>query len=89
MTQPDNPQALIQVSDLGQFVHYLASWHSQKVAELQHMVDVPADTIMESEGIQLVLQGDTLEGFRAGLSLALVALGTLPFAVETEDAPVN
>ena len=53
------------------------------------MVNVPADTIMESEGIQLVLQGDTLEGFRAGLSLALVALGTLPFAVETEDVPAN
>ncbi len=79
---------LIPVDDLDAFVHMLVAWHTEKSNVLIHMQDIPEGTEMVVDGSKpFVLKGKFLAGFKAGLELALMELGTLPFVVETEDEP--
>lgn len=87
-TPNHNPGDTVEVDDLDHFVTLLIGWHTNKVKVLQHMATLPEGTEMESEdGIKLMLSGDVLAGFQAGIGLALMELGTLPFAVEPETEP--
>lgn len=86
-TTPTPPET-VEVEDLDQFVHHLTGWHTNKVKVLQHMLEIPAGSEMQTNGgISVVLQGQFLEGFRAGISLSLMELGILPFV--TEPDPVS
>lgn len=79
--------ATIEIEDLDQFVKILASWHAQKVKILERMLTVPDGTEMVVTGdepVTAILTGDMLVGFKAGLNLSLMELGTLPFGYETE-----
>lgn len=81
----------IEVQDLDQFVTILTSWHSQKVAVLQHMQTLPEGSEMVVDGATappVVMAGDILAGFKVGIELALIELGTLPFAYEQEPDSV-
>ncbi len=82
MTQ-ENQDTLV-IEDMNQFVQILVAWHSEKVKVLEHMLQVPDGTVMETNGIDATLAEDLLIGFKAGIELALMELGTLPFAYETE-----
>lgn len=82
MTQ-ENQDTLV-IEDMNQFVQILVAWHSEKVKVLEHMLQVPDGSIMETNGIKAKLTGDLLAGFKAGIELALMELGTLPFAYETD-----
>lgn len=79
-TAPDT----LEVEDLDQFVTILVNWHNEKVAILKHMLDVPEGTVMECDGQDATLSGDVLAALKAGIELALMELGTLPFAYETD-----
>ena len=76
---------LVDVDDLDQFVRILTAWHGEKVAALEHMLQVP-------EGVEVTFQneqpqpltGDLHKGFIIGLTLGLMELGTLPFLAEVE-----
>ena len=83
MTQ-ENQDTLV-IEDMNQFVQILVAWHSEKVKVLEHMLQVPDGSVMETNGIEASLTGDLLVGFKAGIELALMELGTLPFAYETES----
>ena len=83
MTQ-ENQDTLV-IEDMNQFVQILVAWHSEKVKVLEHMLQVPDGSVMETNGIEATLTGDLLVGFKAGIELALMELGTLPFAYETES----
>lgn len=75
----------IEIDSLDQFVKILTAWHSQKVAVLEHMLTIPEGSEMVVEGepaSPVVMTGDILAGFKAGLGLALMELGTLPFLCE-------
>jgi hypothetical protein len=79
------PPGTIEIEDLNQFVQMLAGWHSQKVNTLEHMLEMPEGIEMAVTGEDpIVLTGDMLAGFKAGLELALMELGTLPFLYEVE-----
>ena len=82
MTQ-ENQDTLV-IEDMNQFVQILVAWHSEKVKVLEHMLQVPDGSVMETNGIKATLTGDLLAGFKAGIELALMELGTLPFAYETD-----
>lgn len=82
MTQ-ENQDTLV-IEDMNQFVQILVAWHSEKVKVLEHMLLIPDGTVMELDGTDHNLTGDMLIGFRAGLSVALAELGSLPFMYETE-----
>jgi len=74
----------VEIADLDQLVKLLTGWHSQKVAVLEHMIDLPEGTEMSvgDSPESIVMTGDMLAGFKAGLGLALIELGTLPFLCE-------
>lgn len=78
----------IEIQDLNQFVQMLAGWHEKKVKTLQHMLGVPDGTEMvvgEENPTKVILTGDMLAGFKAGIELSLMELGELPFLYETES----
>lgn len=84
---------MLLIDDVDQFAVLITDWHSRKVAVLEHMMSVPAGTEMEVSGecepTTLILTADILDGFRAGLGLALIELGELPFQGDGIDAPTD
>jgi hypothetical protein len=83
-TETNKPDTL-EVQDLDQFVALLTGWHSSKVQILQHMADIPVGSEMVTEaGTTTVMDGLFLDGFKAGIGLALMEMGNLPFAAEAE-----
>lgn len=84
MMQEPNTET-IDVESLDDFVHMLVSWHSRKCAILKHMMDLPEGSSMQiGEGESVTMTGDMLVVFKAGIELALMELGTLPFQYSTE-----
>jgi hypothetical protein len=89
---PQEKQSTIQVNNVDHFAAILSSWHSNRVKTLEHMFQIPDGTQVEvknQDGTteQHVITGDVLTGFKLGLNLSLMELGTLPFVVETSQAP--
>ena len=80
MTKPET----ILIGDIDQFVNLLTRWHVEKVKVLEHMLEVPDGTEMECDGASVVLTGDMLAGFKAGINLSLMELGILPFVSEPD-----
>lgn len=82
----DQPNT-VPMSDLDQFVRHLVAWHQTKIAELEHMLQIPQgiEVTFNNES-PIILKDDLHKGFLMGLSLGLMELGHLPFVVETEDA---
>ena len=89
-TNTEKPQ-LVHVQNLDHFMFLISHWHGQKVKVLEHMLSVPAGTAMQlGEGPDVVMEGDMLEGFKAGLGLALMELGQLPFVTNlTEESTLH
>ena len=85
-------QETVVVADIDQFIQLLSGWHQNKVKTLEHMLGVPEgiEVTFNDEAPQ-ILTGDLHKGFVMGLSLALMELGTLPFAAEMEvdDKPAT
>ena len=77
---------IIEIDDLDTFVTLLEDWHTQAVKELEHFKGIPEDTEIEvNDNAGIILSGDIRAGFLAGLELALVKLGTLPYTSIEED----
>jgi hypothetical protein len=86
--------ATVEVTNLDQFVALLCTWHDRRVRTLEHMFQVPEGTQVEvknQDGTteQHVITGDVLIGFKLGLNLSLMELGTLPFVLKTEEKPAT
>ena len=77
----------IEVNDLDKFVHLLAGWHTNRVARVKHLLDVPETTeVAIGEDAPVPMTGDFRKGFQLGISLALSELGDLPFVAEIEES---
>lgn len=76
----------VVIADMDQFIQLLSGWHQSKVQALEHMLGVPEgiEVTFNDEAPQ-ILSGDLHKGFLMGLSLALMELGSLPFAAEVDD----
>lgn len=71
---------LIEVHSIKEFFEYLSSWHNSQVKQLEHLLDIPEGTeIHLDDGAEITLEGEALDAFQAGVSVALMQLGTLPF----------
>lgn len=80
----------LPVEHIDLFIALLFAWHERKVKMVEHMLDIPAGTEATlNEGEPVKLEGDLLKGFQMGLSLALMELGQLPFAAETDPDTVD
>ena len=80
---------LVPIDDLNVFAEALIIWHERQVAALHQLVDVPDGIEMvigDDEDDSIILTGDALIAFRAGLGLALDYLGVLPFTDIEEES---
>jgi hypothetical protein len=80
---PEAPN--IPIDDLDTFVRCLVGWHTNQVGTLRHFLEVPEGSKFTVGEKELVLNAEVLDGFRLGIEIALMQLGTLPFEYETED----
>jgi hypothetical protein len=88
MANLDTPPnaGIVPITDLDSFVRALVHWHTNKVAMLRHLAEIPEGTEMSvGDEAPIVLEGDILAGFKAGLETALIELGELPFSFTLED----
>jgi len=87
-TEAKKQSETVPIENVEQFVSITCAWHTDKVKVLEHMLAIPEGTKIEVSGqAEATLTGDMLAGFRAGIELSLMQLGTLPFAIELEEAP--
>ena len=88
-TPPPINKEELQISDLDNMVRVLSSWHANQVSILSHMRDIPegSEAQLDEENLAgtIILTGDVLKAFRLGIELSLNHLGSLPFAIYTED----
>lgn len=73
-------------SEFAGFIQDLTSWHEQKVADLQLVLDNPDASITLGNGIPDIEAGsEKAKGVRIGIIVALSLLGTLPFSADEDD----
>ena len=90
MTEAAKRPTIVPVSNLDQFVYLLMAWHTEKVKALEHMMEIPDGSEMAVDnGSATVITGDYRTGFQAGIALALMELGNLPFVAEKDETPSN
>lgn len=82
--QPQVPET-VYVEDLDHFITLLVRWHDTKCRLLKHMESIPADAVVEIDGVDHTFTPEMREGFKLGITIALAELGTLPFAAETDE----
>ena len=83
------PGETIEVNDLDKFVQLLSGWHTNRIARVKHLLDVPETAeVAIGEDAPVAMTGDFRKGFQLGISLALSELGELPFVAELEESQV-
>lgn len=87
MSATQAPQTLL-VETMDDFVRLLTGWHTNKVALLTHLKEIPegSEVSLDAEEPK-VLAGEYRAGFIMGLAVALEELGKLPFEAEVEEVP--
>jgi hypothetical protein len=87
MPETTTPPAIMPIQSLDQFAGLLTAWHAEKVRVLEHMLSIPEGTTMQLDGgPEVPMTAELITGFRAGIQLALMELGTLPFITESREA---
>lgn len=85
-TKPATPGDTLEVTDLDTCIRLLTHWHSEKIAMLEHLMEIPPGTEVECNGLGTrTLSGETHDGFLIGLSVALIELGNLPFVAQVDE----
>lgn len=83
-TQENQSQEVI-VEDIDAFARHMLRWFEIRSQQLKHLLTVPAGTAFEVGDEEIVLDGDTLRGFKFGVEMAIMQLGTLPFTPHYEE----
>lgn len=87
MEQPD----IIPIVNLDQFAFLVASWHTNKMQQLQQALAVPDDVEiaidLDGSGVDTPLTAEQRVAFKAGLTLAVSLFSELPFLVTQDSAP--
>jgi len=91
-TAPAQIQSEVQlkpIESIDQFFAILSAWHQQQIGTVQHFMTIPDGTevAFDDTAAPLVLTGEALRGFRAGLSTALEYLEALPFTYTQTAIP--
>ncbi|WMR34745.1 host nuclease inhibitor protein [Metapseudomonas otitidis] len=73
-------------TELRQIAEALITWHASKVQKLEAVLDTPADTeVRLGESDPIVLTGEALRGFRAGIAVAKEWFGKFPLSISHDD----
>lgn len=90
MSEAKAPPTVVEITSLDQFAALLAHWHKHTTAVLEHMLQVPEGTELTMDNKPpVIMTGPFRDGFCAGLSLALIEFGNLPFVLNSEDTKPN
>lgn len=82
---PDERLVKMTIDTVEQFLQALMLWHQNKMGMLHHMLQVPPGTVVTlgnnetAEETLVTLEGVALDGFKVGLTLAIMEMGKLPF----------
>lgn len=80
------PEESIPVDNLNDFVRMLAGWHANAVTKVQHLQQVPVDSVFQvGDEAEIVMTPAVRAGFQLGIELTMAQLGTLPFVAEIDD----
>jgi hypothetical protein len=75
----------VEVDDMDTLVKLLSRWHSQRVKRCEHLLQMPEGIEMQvGDEPPFRVEGNILKGLKAGINLALMEFGKLPFAFEME-----
>lgn len=76
-------EEFLSSSELHNIAIGLVQWHEDKMANLQAVIDAPADTEIRIDGEPpIVITGEQRKGFRAGLLVAQGWFSKFPLAIE-------
>lgn len=79
---------IVPINSAEDFFAMLTVWHDQQVLTLEHMLQIPEGTEVQVNGQEtLVLEGNVLKAFQAGIQTALQVMGKLPFDTVPADEP--
>lgn len=96
MTDPVNQPDIVPLNSIDDFALLVIAWQQNVLAQLKQLYDIPegtpVDVVLEETAPEeeLVLEGNTLKGFKTGLATAISLFKQLPFeAQEVEGDPVD
>jgi hypothetical protein len=78
----------ITIKTPDQFAALITMWHSNKMAQLQQMMQVPDDVEIcqpDENGEDVPMTAEQREGFKAGLIVAKALFADLPFSAMPEE----
>lgn len=84
--QPD----VLPIDSVDQLFQVLTAWHGERCAVVQQLLEIPegAEFQIGDEGAEkqtITLTGEALAGFKFGIEMTMMHLGTLPFVAEMVD----
>lgn len=83
--QEQVPEGAFMIETIDQFAQLIQDWHSNTVATIKHMIDVPDGMEVVIEGEEpFKMEGEIQRGYKLGLNIALNYLGPLPFGSAPE-----
>lgn len=82
----NQPESIIEVTNIDHMVRILVEWNKEQVALLRHMIDMPEGTQVDIEkDNSIALTGDVRRAFQLGIQLSIEELGNLPFTVDNNE----
>ena len=77
----------VELNDLDGFVRHLVLWHTNRVQQLDQLMDVPegVEIRFTVDGEEVVLAQENRKAFIAGMVVAKDLLGELPFTLMMEE----
>lgn len=89
MTDEDGNEVDPEV-EIKHFAHLIVEWHENRLQTIEDLINTPKDKGLkihnEEDGSDIIIEGDKLAGFMAGMHVAKMILGKLPFTMEDPTA---
>jgi hypothetical protein len=97
MTDEDGNEVDPEV-EIKHFANLIVEWHENRLQTIEDLINTPKDKGLkihnEEDDSDIIIEGDKLAGFMAGMHVAKMILGKLPFtlqdpceAAEEEEEP--
>lgn len=88
------PEAITEIQNMDGFAQLIMAWHRAMLHDAKNLLNVPDGSPMIFEendgdgGKEIILTGDALNAFRAGVVATIAMFTKLPFEAIEEDVAV-
>ncbi|UIS24716.1 host nuclease inhibitor protein [Pseudomonas phage ZY21] len=76
--------------EIKHFAHLIVEWHENRLETIDDLLNSPPDKGLkihnEEDGSDIIIEGDKLKGFMAGMQVAKLIFAKLPFTLEDPTA---